>query len=101
MSINGDCPFYQNHLRDINHLFMRCCFAQENSNTIIDYCSILVRGNIGFINWSEYIWKYEKVYNKLYHRSLEKIFVIVWSIWINVNNSTFLNVNVQSAHTIN
>lgn len=92
MDINGDSPFSQNHLEDIDIFFFRCCFVQEIWNTLVKSCSILIRGNFSFTDLVECTWKYENVYNKLYHRSLEKVLVIAWSLWINRNNFYFKKV---------
>lgn len=48
-------------------------------NTIAKFYPFPVNSNLTFIDWIDYIWKCEKVYKKLYYRSLKKN-VIVWSI---------------------
>lgn len=66
---------------------MNCNFAQEVSNTILEYCPTPINSNfilliglsIGNMKW--YITGYP----------LEKTFFITWSIWIHRNNITFRN----------
>lgn len=66
---------------------MKCCFVEEIWNTILEHYLIPINSDLSFVNWIKVMWKYEKVYNKLYYRSMEKIFVIAYSILIHRNRS--------------
>lgn len=77
---------------------MDCCFNQETCNTIVEYCSTPIKSNLHFIDWIEYIWKYEKVYNKVcgdLWKNFRYCLVNLYSKFI------FRNENVQLAHIIN
>lgn len=49
IDINGDCPLYQNHLEDIDHLFMKYGFVQEAWNIMVEYCPIYINNDLSFI----------------------------------------------------
>lgn len=76
-------------MEDVDHLFMRCCFVQEIWNIVVDYYLFSIRADLSYIDWIEHMLKYVKVYNKFYHRSFRRIFVIYFKF-----------VNVQPAHII-
>lgn len=100
IDIKGDFLFCQNHSEDIDHIFNEMLFVQKIWNTIAEYCPIPFNCNISFIDCIEYIWRYEKVCNKSYQRSMENIFVIAWSIWIYMNSVKLKIFFVQPAYVI-
>lgn len=81
MKFKGDCPFCNSHLEDIDHLFRRYDFAKEVCSDMIELYLTLVNNHMHFLDWINLIWKDGKVYNKFCHNHLEKVVVIVWSIW--------------------
>lgn len=97
---NGDCPYCQNSIETIDHLFMSCQFLQEIQKTISNNCPILINSKLYFIDWIENIWKYEKTYNRIYSNPLENFFVISWSIW-DINSTISRNWKVQPTQVIN
>lgn len=64
----------------MDHFFTSCCFVQDIWDTVIEYCFNLISCKLSFINWIDCTWEYEKVYSKLFHKDMEKIFVIGWSM---------------------
>lgn len=89
IDINVDCHFYYNYIEDIDHLYINCKFSHHFWNTISYYCPNPTNSSLHFIGWIKFIQKYEKVYQRIFGKPLEKIAAITWSIWIHRNNSIF------------
>lgn len=64
----------------IDHIFMQCRSVNGDLDMIVEQCPTSTKADLYFIDWIEYFWKHESVYNKLYHRPLENFFVIIWAI---------------------
>lgn len=92
MGIKSDCPFWANHLEYTEHIFMQypfCAnhleyfdhmfmqypFVNEIWSKIADYYPIPMVPS--FLDWDRLRLGYKNVYNKLYHRPLEKILIIL------------------------
>lgn len=78
-----------------------CCFIQNVRNIITGYCPVPINSNLYFIDWIGYIWKHEKIYNKSFHRPLEKKFTIAWFTWTYRNSVVFRKFKVKPGHIIN
>lgn len=50
--------------------------CNEIWNTIVDHCLIPIKDDLHFIDLINYIWMHDTIYNKIYHRPLEKFFVL-------------------------
>lgn len=69
--------------------------------TRVEYCPTPINGNLHFLDWINLIKTYEKVYNKLHCRPIEKFFVINLSIWTYKNNKESKNYDVKPGHILN
>lgn len=56
MDINPECPFCNNFLEDIDHLFKNCELTRH-WNTIAGYCPNPNNNDLQFIDWIEFIYR--------------------------------------------
>lgn len=56
MNINRNCPFYHNHVKDIDHMFIHCLLVNEIWTTL-KYCHTPIKSDPHFIHWIDNIWK--------------------------------------------
>lgn len=87
-------------MEDIDYLFMNCVFVQV-PNTIVSYCPAPGKSLLNFIDWIDHVRKNENVYNKLCQQSIDKVFVMAWSIWTYKNNVLFRKHSAHLGHIIN
>lgn len=55
MDINGDCPFCNIYLEDIDHLFIQCPIVREVWSTVAGYCPNPTIANNHYLKWIGYI----------------------------------------------
>lgn len=77
------------------------CFVNKVWSIVASYCPIPINGDLHILDCINFLLKYQNVYKKLYHRPLETISIIVWSIWTFRNKVIFRNSCVKTAHVIN
>lgn len=70
--IDGDCPFCGSQLEDIDDLFRQCIYTREVWIKLSGICLSLINIYIHFFDWIKWLWKYRKVYNRLFQFPCEK-----------------------------
>lgn len=78
MDINGDCPFYDNYLENIDHRLIKCPFVIKVRPTITGFYPIPTKGNNYFVDSIESILKCGSVsiglHDKQYNRFLNTVY---------------------------
>lgn len=101
MDIDGDCPFCDDHAKDINHLFKDYLITKEVWYNLIDVCPILVNNPMHFVYQTEWIGNHGKIYNSYIILLWKKLLLFSQAIWINRNKVIFDHYGTNSVHIIN
>lgn len=65
MDINPKCPFCENFMEDIDHLFKNCDLSGQIWKKIAGNCPNPISNDMQFIDWIELVFKNEKSYRTM------------------------------------
>ena len=75
--------------QNIDHIFKNCPFIQGIWDHIKFNCSTPLLFEGDFLSWIEMMYKNYKINCKIFNRSMKKIVIILWNVWLNRKQIVF------------